>query len=41
MNKEFDDIDFKKKKGAKHLVGVDLEGIIPKEGEVRLLGNRH
>ena len=41
MHKEFDDIDFKKKKGAKHLFGTDVEGIVPKEGEIRLLGNRH
>ena len=35
------ELHFKKKKGAKHLTGVDLDMIVPSEGEVRLLGNRH
>ena len=34
-------LHFKKKKGAKHEFGTDYEPIIPKEGEVRLLGNRN
>ena len=38
---DFDELAFKKKKGAKHHFGTDLEGVIPKEGEVRLLGNRN
>ena len=37
----YDDMHFKKRKGAKHATGVDLEVVMPKEGEVRLLGNRH
>ena len=37
----YDDMHFKKKKGAKHLTGVDLEVVMPAESEVRLLGNRH
>ena len=37
----YNDIEFKKKKGGKHRVGLDLEGIVPKEGEIRLLGNRN
>ena len=41
MDKEYCDIDFKKKKGGKHLLVTDYEGIVPKEGEVRLLGNRN
>ena len=32
---------FKKKKGAKHLTGVEIEAVVPNEAEVRLLGNRH
>ena len=34
-------LHFKKKKGAKHLTGLELEGIVPSEAEVRLLGNRN
>ena len=37
----YDDLHFKKKKTGKHLMGVDVEMIVPKEGEVRLLGNRN
>lgn len=37
----YDPINYKKKKGGKHLFGTDVEGIVPEEGEVRLLGNRH
>ena len=37
----FNELHFKKKKGGKHLTGVDLDMIVPPEGEVRLLGNRH
>jgi len=37
----FDPIIFKKKKGAKHDVGVELDVVIPDADEVRLLGNRH
>ena len=33
-------LHFKKKKGAAHRTGVDLETIVPSLGEVRLLGNR-
>mmetsp|Transcript_5439 Transcript_5439/g.9177 ORF Transcript_5439/g.9177 Transcript_5439/m.9177 type:complete len:107 (-) Transcript_5439:210-530(-) len=41
LENAYDPILFKKKKGAKHLFGVDLDMIVPSEGEVRLLGNRH
>ena len=37
----YDDMHFKKKKGAMHLTGVEIEAVMPSEGEVRLLGNRH
>ena len=37
----YDDLHFKKKKGAEHRTGVDIDMVIPSEGEVRLLGNRH
>ena len=37
----YDELHFKKRKGAKHACGVDIEAIVPSEGEVRLLGNRH
>ena len=33
-------LHWKKKKGGEHKCGLDLEAIIPKEGEIRLLGNR-
>ena len=36
-----DDLHFKKRKGAKHATGVDLDMVIPAAGEVRLLGNRN
>ena len=36
-----DDMHYKKKKGAKHLTGVDIEAVLPSESEVRLIGNRH
>ena len=34
-------LHFKRKKGAAHDVGVELDMVIPSQGEVRLLGNRH
>ena len=37
----YDELDFKKRKGAKHATGVDIEAVLPSEGEVRLLGNRN
>ena len=37
----YDELHFKKRKGARHGCGVDVEGVVPSEGEVRLLGNRH
>ena len=37
----YDEIDFKKKKTGKHSTGVDIEAVLPTEGEVRLLGNRN
>ena len=41
LENAYDDLHFKKRKGAKHLTGVDVEMIVPSENEVRLLGNRH
>jgi hypothetical protein len=37
----YDTLSYKKKQGAKHEVGVEIEGIIPDAAEIRLLGNRH
>lgn len=37
----YNPLNYKKRKGAKHEVGVEIEGIIPDAAEVRLLGNRH
>jgi hypothetical protein len=37
----YDPMMFRKKRGAKHEVGVEIEGIIPEAAEIRLLGNRH
>lgn len=37
----YDTLNYRKKHGAKHEVGVEIEGIIPDAAEVRLLGNRH
>ena len=37
----YDDMHFKKRKGTKGLTGVNIEAVMPAEGEVRLLGNRH
>ena len=37
----YDSLAFKKKKGGKHEVGLEVEGVIPSEEEIRLLGNRH
>ena len=37
----YDELHYKKRKGAKHACGVEIEAILPSEGEVRLLGNRH
>ena len=36
-----DPIAWRKKKGAKHDIGVDVEKITPSADEIRLLGNRH
>ena len=36
-----DPLHFKKRKGGKHLTGVDLDMIVPSASEVRLLGNRN
>ena len=41
LENAYDEMHFKKRKGAKHATGVDVEAILPSEGEVRLLGNRH
>ena len=37
----YDPMMYKKKRGAKHEVGIEIEGIIPDAAEIRLLGNRH
>jgi hypothetical protein len=37
----YDTLSYRKKQGAKHEVGVEIEGIIPEAAEIRLLGNRH
>ena len=37
----YNELHFKKKRGGKHDVGVEVEGVIPSPGEIRLLGNRH
>ena len=36
-----DPINWKRKKGAKHEFGVDVEKVTPSAEEIRLLGNRH
>lgn len=36
-----DPINYRIKKDSKHEFGKEYEKIIPSEGEVRLLGNRH
>ena len=37
----YEPLHFKKKRGGKHEVGMDVEAITPSAEEVRLLGNRH
>ena len=37
----YEPLHFRKKRGAKHEVGVEVEKIIPDADEIRLLGNRH
>lgn len=37
----YETLNYRKKKGAKHEVGIEIEGIIPSAEEIRLLGNRH
>ena len=37
----YNHLAYKKKRGAKHEVGIEIEGIIPSPDEIRLLGNRH
>ena len=41
LENAYDELHFKKRKGAKHATGVDVESVLPSESEVRLLGNRH
>jgi hypothetical protein len=36
-----DSINYKPRTNSKHEFGIEYEKIIPSEGEVRLLGNRH
>lgn len=37
----FNPVQWKKRAKGKHEFGFDLERIVPSEGEIRLLGNRH
>lgn len=37
----YEPLNYRKKRGAKHEVGVEIEAIIPSADEIRLLGNRH
>ena len=37
----YDQMLFRKKRNVKHEVGIEVEGIVPAEAEVRLLGNKH
>jgi len=37
----YNPLHFKKRKAGQHDVGMDIEGVLPSAGEVRLLGNRH
>jgi len=37
----YDTLSYRKKRNAKHEVGIEIEGIIPSAEEIRLLGNRH
>ena len=38
---QVDPLHFKQRKGAQNRCGVDLDMTVPKEGEVRLIGNRN
>ncbi len=40
-NLVFNPLHWKKRLAGKHEFGLDVEKIVPKEGEIRLLGNRH
>ena len=37
----FNSLHFKKKKGSNSEFGIEMEGVVPSDGEIRLLGNRH
>ena len=37
----YNPLHYKKKRGAKHEVGVEVEAITPDAAEIRLLGNRN
>ena len=37
----YNTLHFKKKKNGNHDLGIEIEGVIPSAGEIRLLGNRH
>ena len=41
LDNAYDSMHFKKRKGAKHATGVDVECVMPSESEVRMIGNRH
>lgn len=34
-------LNFRRKRGGKHDIGLEIEGITPSAEEIRLLGNRH
>ena len=37
----FNTLHFKKKRGSNNEFGIELDAVIPSEGEIRLLGNRN
>ena len=37
----YDPLHYRKKRGAKHEVGLEVEAITPDADEIRLLGNRN
>ena len=41
LSNHYDELKYKKKKGANHDIGIVPEYIVPSEDEVRFLGNRN
>ena len=41
LEDNFDTITYKKRENSKHEFGLELDLVVPKEGEVRLIGNKH